>query len=112
MAAVALASATLTHTTAVTVAASPGVVATLPDGNLAPNGGNSTLVMNNTHASIAYWVDIYQASNADGLAAVARRFTVPALTVQEVKLGPVSVYGASVLIKCENVAIKLSVKAV
>lgn len=112
MAATQLAATTLTHTTAVVVAASPGAAGNATDGNLCPNGGNSTLVMNNTHASNAYFVDIYQAANQDGLAAVARRFTVPALTIHEVKLGPVGVYGANTLVKVENVAVKLQVKAI
>lgn len=101
---------TLTHTAAVTAVASPGVAANVADGDTFPNGGSTILVMNNTGGS-SYFVDIYQASNEDGLAAVARRFTVPATTVQEVKLGPPSVYGAKTLVKAENVAVKLLAKA-
>jgi hypothetical protein len=66
--------------------------------------------MNNTGGS-SYFVDVYQEDNEDGLAPVARRFTVPATTVQEVKLGPSKVYGTTTLVKAENVAVKLSAKA-
>lgn len=101
---------TLTHTAAVVVAASPGNAANVTDGDTFPNGGSTVLVMNNTGGS-SYYVDIYQESNEDGLAAVARRFTVPATTIHEVKLGPPSVYGSTTLVKAENVAVKLSAKA-
>lgn len=111
MAVVARSVTTLAHTTAVAVASSPGIAANVPDGDTFPNGGNTILVMNNTGAS-AYYVDVFQSSNVDGLAAVARRFTVPATTVHEVKLGPPLVYGTNTLVKAENVAVKLSAKAV
>lgn len=110
MAVTAHAATTLDHTTAVTVVASPGVAANVADGDTFPNGGYTILVMNNTGGS-SYFVDVYQESNEDGLAAVARRFTVPATTVQEVRLGPSKVYGTTTLVKAENVAVKLSAKA-
>jgi hypothetical protein len=110
MAVVARSATTISHTAAVAVAASPGAAANVPDGDTFPNGGNSVLVMNNTGAS-PYYVDIFQAAGQDGLPAAARRFTVPATTIHEVKLGPPSVYGATVLVKAENTAVRLSVKA-
>lgn len=110
MAVAARSATTLTHTAAVAVAADPGVAANVPDGDTFPNGGNTVLVMNNTGAS-TYWVDIYQAQGQDGLAAVARRFSVPATTIHEVKLGPVGIYGSTVLVKAENAAVKLLAKA-
>ncbi|MDN5931053.1 MAG: hypothetical protein L0I24_08325 [Pseudonocardia sp.] len=110
MAVVARSATTLTHTAAVTVAASPGIAANLPDGDAFPNGGSSVLVMNNTGAA-PYFVDIFQESGQDGLPAQARRFTVPATTIHEVKLGPPGIYGATVLVKAENVAVLLSAKA-
>ena len=110
MAVVARSATTLTHTVAVAVAASPGTAANVPDGDTFPNGGNTILVMNNTGAS-PYYVDVFQASGQDGLDAVARRFTVPATTIHEVKLGPPPIYGATVLVKAENVAVLLSAKA-
>lgn len=110
MAVVARSATTLTHTAATVVAASPGVAANVPDGDTFPNGGNSVLVMNNTGGS-SYYVDIYQAAGQDGLDAQARRFTVPATTIHEVKLGSPSIYGSTVLVKAENAAVKLLVKA-
>jgi hypothetical protein len=101
----------LTHTTPVTVAASPGIAADVTNGDTFPNGGNTILVMNNTGGS-TYYVDIYQASGQDGLPAIARRHTVPATTIQEVKLGPPAIYGATTLVKAENVAVKLLAKAI
>lgn len=101
---------TLTHTAAVAVAASPGTAANVPDGDTFPNGGNTVLVMNNTGAA-PYFVDIFQAAGQDNLPAQARRFTVPATTIQEVKLGPPGIYGSTVLVKAENVAVKLLAKA-
>lgn len=102
---------TLTHTATAVVAASPGIAANVPDGDTFPNGGNTTLVMNNTGAS-PYYVDIFQSSGQDGLPAVARRFTVPATTIQEVKLGPPAIYGSTTLVKAENTAVRLLAKAV
>lgn len=95
----------LTHTSATTVAASPGVAANLPDGDTFPNGGSTYLIMNNTGGS-AYYVDVYPSQTVDGLAVAARRYSVPANTIQHVKLGPVNVYGSTVLVKAENVAVK------
>lgn len=110
MAVVARSATTIGHTAAVAVVASPGLAANLPDGDSFPNGGSTVLVMNNTGAS-AYYVDVFQSAGQDGLPAQARRFTIPATTIHEVKLGPPSVYGATTLVKAENVAVKLSAKA-
>lgn len=101
---------TLTHTTPVTVAASPGTAADVTNGDTFPNGGNTILVMNNTGGS-TYYVDIYLAQGQDGLAATARRHSVPATTIQEVKLGPPSLYGSTTLVKAENTAVKLLAKS-
>lgn len=106
MAVTPLTAASLTHTTATTVAASPGAAANIVDGNTIPNGGTTVLTMNNTGGS-AYYVDVFPSQTVDGLAIAARRFTVPANTIQRVKLGPVNVYGSTVLVKAENVAVKL-----
>jgi hypothetical protein len=101
---------TLTHTTPATVAASPGVAADVTNGDTFPNGGNTILVMNNTGGS-TYYVDIYLAAGQDGLTASARRHSVPANTIQEVKLGPPTLYGSTTLVKAENVAVKLLAKS-
>lgn len=101
----------LTHTTPTTVAASPGLAANATDGDTFPNGGSTVLIMNNTGGS-TYYVDIYPSVTVDGLEVEARRHSVPATTIQHVLLGPVSVYGSTVLVKAENVAVKLLAEAV
>lgn len=101
---------TLSRTTPTTVAASPGIAADVTNGDTFPNGGSTILVMNNTGGS-TYYVDVYLAAGQDGLAAAARRHSVPANTIQEVKLGDPSLYGSTTLVKAENVAVKLLAKA-
>ncbi len=110
MAVVARTATTLTHKTASTVAASPGIAANIPDGDTFPNGGNRVLTMNNTGGS-TYTVAVYPTASVDGdLAAEPRVFTVPANTIQRVKLGPVAVYGSTVKVVANNVAVKLMVE--
>jgi hypothetical protein len=111
MAVVARTATQISHTTPVTVAASPGVAANVPDGDTFPNGGNTILVMNNTGGS-TYYVDIYLSAGQDDLTAPARRHSVPATTIQEVKLGSPALYGETTLVKAENVAVKLLAKTV
>lgn len=110
MAVVARTATTLTHTSMSTYATDPGTAANVPDGDTFPNGGSTILVMNNTGGS-AYNVDIYLAEGQDGLDATYRRFSVPATSIREVKLGPVHLYGETVLVKAENTAVKLLAKA-
>lgn len=103
----ALSATNLTHTTAVSLpaTASLGAVGDLA-GDTVPNGGSTVLFMNNTGAS-PYTVTVATTSTVDGLAVADRVFTVPANTVQIVKLGPTSVYGTSTSLTVQNVAVRL-----
>lgn len=111
MAATPLTATTLTHTTAVTVAASPGATSDPTNGNSFPNGGESILVMNNT-AGASATASIAITKTVDGQAVTARQFTVPATTIQYVKLGPVDTYGTTVTVTTSAATLKLAVYAV
>lgn len=106
MAVAARTAANLSHTSGTVLAASPGVAANVPDGDTFPNGGNTVLIMNNTGGS-TYYVDVYVNQTVDNLPATARRFSIPAGVIHTIKLGPVSAYGSTTLVKAENVAVKL-----
>jgi hypothetical protein len=110
MAATARTATNLNHTTAVTVAASPGVAANATDGDTFPNGGATILTMNNTGGS-SYFVDIYPSATVDDLTVTPRRFTVPAGTIQRTVLGASAIYGTVTLVKAENAAVKLLAEA-
>lgn len=110
MAATARTATNLSHTTAVTVAASPGAAANATDGDTFPNGGSTVLTMNNTGGS-SYFVDIYPSATLDDLTVSPRRFTVAAGTIQRVLLGAPAIYGTTTLVKAENVAVKLYAEA-
>ncbi len=111
MAVVARTATNLNHTTPVTVVASPGAAANVPDGDTFPNGGNTVLTMNNTGGS-TYTVSVYPSSLVDGLSVSPRVHSVPANTIQRVLLGPVSVFGTTVKVIASNVAVKLLAEAV
>lgn len=110
MAVVARTATSLNHTTPVTVAASPGLAANVPDGDTFPNGGSSILLMNNTGGA-AYTVTVAVAETVDGLAVTGRVHTVPAGEIRWVKLGAPAVYGTTTKVTAENVAVKLAVYA-
>lgn len=97
----------LTHTTAVTFPASPGVAADTTNGDQVPNGGYTVLVMNNTAASSAT-VTIQTSATVDGLSVQDRVFTVPANTIQLVKLGPINTYGSSTRVDCSATTVKVA----
>lgn len=97
----------LTHTTASTWPASPGVAADTTNGDTVANGGYTILVMNNTAGTEAD-VTIVTPGTVDGLPINDRVFTVPANTVQLVKLGSVQTYGSSVRVDCEATTVKLA----
>jgi hypothetical protein len=102
----ALTATNLTHKTPVTLPASPGVAAAASNGDTVPNGGQTILFMNNT-AGTSGTVTITTTSEVDDLPVGDLVFTIPANTVQVVKLGPVSVYGTSTRIDCSATTIKL-----
>jgi hypothetical protein len=106
----ALTATTLTHTAAVSWPASPGVAAAAANGDTIPNGGETILVMNNT-AGASATVTVRTTVNVDGLTAPVRTFTVPANTIQLVKLGPVSVYGSSTRVDCSATSVQLAAYA-
>lgn len=97
----------LTHTTASTWPASPGVAADTTNGDQVPNGGYTILVMNNTAGSSAT-VTVVTSATVDGLPVDNRVFTVPANTVQLVKLGPISTYGSSTRVDCSATTVKIA----
>ena len=99
---------TLSRTTPNTVVASPGTAADTTNGDAYPNGDNTWLVMNNTGGS-TYTVSIAYAVTTDGQAVTARSFSVPATTIQWVKLGRTDLYGTTAVITASNVAVKLGV---
>lgn len=104
----ALSATNLTHTTPVSLpaTASLGAQADTTNGDTVPNGGTTVLFMNNTAGSSGT-VTVQTTSTVDGLAVSDRTFTVPANTVQVVKLGPTSVYGTSTRIDCSANTIRL-----
>jgi hypothetical protein len=106
MAVVARTATTLDHTTAVTLAASPGVAANVPDGDTFPNGGSTWLLMNNTGGS-TYTVTVAVEDTVDGLAVTGRVHSIPASSMKLVKLGHPSIYGTTTKVTAENVAVKL-----
>lgn len=110
MAATAHTATTLGHTTAATFPTSPGAAANATDGDTFPNGGSSILVMNNTDAS-SHTVEVALSATVDGLAVTPRSFTVPASTVQLVKLGSVADYGSTVKVTADSNLVKLAVYA-
>jgi hypothetical protein len=110
MALTALTPTQLTHTTPVTFPASPGVAGDNVNGNGAPNGGTSMLVMNNT-AGASGTVVVAYSTQVDGQAVTARTFTIPATTVQVVKLGPTNLFGNIVSVTPSASTIKLAVYA-
>jgi hypothetical protein len=103
----ALTATNLTHTTAVTWPASPGVAADTTNGDTVPNGGRTILVMNNT-AGTSGTVTVETSATVDELAVADRTFTIPANTVQVVKLGPVNTYGTTTKVTCSATTIKLA----
>lgn len=107
----ALTATTLTHTTPVTWPANPGVAADTTNGDTVPNGGSTILVMNNTAASSGT-VTVVTTSTVDGLPVNDRVFTVPASTIQLVKLGPVSVYGTTTRVDCSASTLRVAAYAV
>lgn len=112
MPATALTVTQLTHKTPVTVPASPGAAADNTNGNAIPNGGNVLLVMNNTAGSSGT-VTVATSEKVDGdLATTGRQFTVPANTIQYVRLGSPSVYGTTTTVTASASTIKLAAFAV
>lgn len=107
----ALTATTLTHTAAVTWPATPGVAADTTNGDTFPNGGSTILVMNNTAASSGT-VTVRTTAVVDGLPVDDRVFTVPATTIQLVKLGPTSVYGASTRVDCSATTLRVAAYAI
>lgn len=107
----ALTATTLTHTTPVTWPAIPGEAADTTNGDTVPNGGSTILVMNNTAASSGT-VTVVTTSTVDGLPVNDRVFTVPAETIQLVKLGPVSVYGTTTRVDCSASTLRVAAYAV
>src|SRR5689334_665437 len=105
MAATARTATTLTHTTPVTPPASPGVAADNVNGDTFPNGGHTMLIMNNTAGSSAT-VTVSFANTVDGQAVTARQYTIPATTVQIVKLGPSTYYGDPVTVTASASTVK------
>jgi hypothetical protein len=110
MALTALTPTQLTYTTPVTFPASPGVAGDNTNGNAAPNGGTSVLVMNNT-AGTSGTVTVAYSVNVDGQSVTSRVFTVPANTIQLVKLGPTNLFGTTVSVTPSASTIKLGVYA-
>lgn len=110
MPATALTPTQLTHTTPVTVAASPGATSDNTNGNSFPNGGNTILVMNNTGGASAT-ATIAITTTVDGQAVTGRVHTVPAGTIQWVKLGPVAIYGSTVTVTPSASTLKLAAYA-
>lgn len=110
MAATALTVTQLDHETAVTLPASPGVAADTTNGNSVANGGNTLLVVNNTAGSSAT-VDLVTPGTVDDLPVGDRQFTVPANTIQLVRVGPPSVYGTTVRINSSATTVKLAAYA-
>lgn len=104
----ALSATTLTHTTAVSLpaTASLGAAAAASGGDTVPNGGSTILFMNNT-AGASATVTVTTTSTSDGLAVADREFTVPANTIQVVKLGPTNVYGTSTRVDCSATTVRL-----
>lgn len=105
MAATARTSTTLTHTTPVTLPASPGVAADNVNGDSFPNGGHTLLIINNTAGTTAT-VSVAFANTVDGQAVTARQYTIPATTVQIVKLGPSQYYGDPVVCTASAATVK------
>lgn len=113
MPATARSSITLSRTAATTVVASPGTAADTANGDAYPNSDNSFLIMNNTGGS-TYTVTIAYngtAGTVDGQAVTGRQFSVPATTIQWVKLGRTDLYGTTATITASNTAVKLAVYA-
>ena len=104
----ALSATTLTHKTAVSLpaTASLGATAAASGGDTVPNGGTTFLFMNNTAGSSGT-VTITTTSEVDDLPVDDLEFTVPANTVQLVKLGPATIYGTSTRIDCSATTIRL-----
>lgn len=100
----------LDHETAVTLPASPGVAADTVNGDTVANGGSTLLVVNNTDAS-SQDITVVTPGKVDDLDVEDRVFTVPASTVQFVRLGPVSVYGSSVTVTCLSANVLLAAYA-
>lgn len=107
----ALTATNLTHTAASTFPASPGAAADTTNGDTVPNGGNTILVMNNT-AGTSGTVTVRTPGKVDDLDIADRIFTVPANTIQLVKLGPPSAYGSSTRIDCSATTIKIAAYAI
>lgn len=110
MALTALTPVQLSYTAASTFPASPGVAGDNVNGNAAPNGGNSILVMNNTAGSSGT-VTVAYSAQVDGQTVTPRTFTVPANTIQFVKLGPTNLFGTTVTVTPSASTIKLAVYA-
>jgi hypothetical protein len=96
----------LTHTALATLLADPGTAADTTNNDSFPNGGNTMLVMNNTAGSSGT-VSITPTQQVDGLAVVARSYTIPANSIRVVKLGPPAIYGSTVTVVCSATTIKL-----
>lgn len=85
----------------------PGVAADPTNGNAVPNVGDVLLVMNNTDAS-EQTVSIAVARTFYGLAISPRVHTIPAGTVQLVKLGDPKIHGALTGLSASSAAVKLA----
>jgi hypothetical protein len=101
----------LNHITPVTLPASPGTAADTTNDDSFPNGGTTFLVMNNTAGSSGT-VSVTPTTKVDDLAVTARTYTVPANTIQLVKLGPVKDYGNEVIVDASATTIKLAAYSV
>lgn len=97
----------LTHTTAVTVDPSAWPAGNAVDGNTVANGGYTLLGMNNSGAS-SRTVTVAVSQTVDDLPVTSRSHTIAAGAVRYVKLGPVSVYGSTVLVTPSHAEVKLA----
>jgi hypothetical protein len=100
----------LDHDTAVTLPASPGTAADTTNGDTVANGGYTLLVVNNTDAA-SQDVTIVTPGKVDALNVEDRVFTVPASTIQFIRLGPVAVYGSNVTVTCNSANVLLAAYA-
>jgi hypothetical protein len=105
-----LTTTTLTHTTPVSLPATPGTAADTTNGDTYPNGGNAMLLMNNT-AGASGTVTVVTPGTVDGLAVADRTYTVPANTIQLVKLPPPASYGTTTRIDCSASTLRTHVYA-
>lgn len=97
----------LTHTTSVVVDPSAWTAGNATDGNTVANGGSTIVGMNNSGAS-SRTVSVAVSQTVDGQTVTPRQFTIAAGVVRYVKLGPVSVYGSTVLLTPSHAEVKLA----